>query len=235
MQPQPLDQETAEIKKRAMIRLGIAIGLVALAVAILTLLGRHKTETPPVATETPATITAPAEPPAPPEPVPEAAPPAPVVEAAPVLPAAPQAQPVAPAAVTATPPPPPEVINNKRVPAKPLPSMKVEAPAKPAAPPPAPAAPAKAATPPPPAPTKPAEVAKPAPAPAAPKGYVVQLGVFSNFANAQQLQQRLLQNGIQSTTETHVIVGPFLNKAEADIAQAKIRTMGIGAVVVPAH
>jgi DedD protein len=68
-----------------------------------------------------------------------------------------------------------------------------------------------------------------------PKGYVVQLGVFTNYANAQQLQERLAQNGIKSYTETRVHVGPFQNKAEADQALAKIKAMGIGAVVVPTH
>jgi DedD protein len=87
--------------------------------------------------------------------------------------------------------------------------------------------------------TKQAETAAiPAAKPAAtttPKGYVVQLGVFTNYANAQQLQERLAQNGIKSYTETRVHVGPFQNKAEADLAQAKIKAMGIGAVVVPTH
>ena len=55
------------------------------------------------------------------------------------------------------------------------------------------------------------------------------------MANAQQLQDRLTQNGIKSYTETRVNVGPFQNKAEADQAMAKIRAMGINAVVVPAR
>ena len=67
----------------------------------------------------------------------------------------------------------------------------------------------------------------------APRAYTVQLGVFSNPANALQLQERLTQNGIKSHTETRLNVGPFQNKAEADQALAKIRTMGISAVMVP--
>ncbi|MEW5944085.1 MAG: SPOR domain-containing protein, partial [Pseudomonadota bacterium] len=77
-----------------------------------------------------------------------------------------------------------------------------------------------------PPPAKPAEAA-------APKGYVVQLGVFSNPANAQQLQAKLIEHGIQSYTETRLNVGPFQSKAEADRALAKIRELGINAVVVP--
>jgi DedD protein len=61
------------------------------------------------------------------------------------------------------------------------------------------------------------------------------LGVFSDYANAQQLQERLARNGIKSYTETRLSVGPFQNKAEADQAYAKLRSMGISAVVVPTH
>lgn len=65
------------------------------------------------------------------------------------------------------------------------------------------------------------------------KGYTVQLGVFSNPTNALQLQEKLAQNGIKSHTETKLHVGPFQSKAEADQALAKIRSLGISAVVVP--
>lgn len=87
-------------------------------------------------------------------------------------------------------------------------------------------------------PEKPAEKAPPPAAKAAEpaaKGYTVQLGVFSNPANALQLQERLAQNGIKSYTETKLHVGPFQSKAEADQALTKIRALGISAVVVPAH
>jgi len=76
--------------------------------------------------------------------------------------------------------------------------------------------------------------AKPQPT-IAPKGYVVQLGVFSNPANAIQLQEKLAAHGIKSYTETKLHVGPFKDKAEADQALAKIRALGISAVVVPQH
>ena len=65
------------------------------------------------------------------------------------------------------------------------------------------------------------------------KGYAVQLGVFSNPTNAIQMQEKLSQHGIQSYTETKLHVGPFQNKAEAEQALAKVRSLGIGAVVVP--
>lgn len=69
--------------------------------------------------------------------------------------------------------------------------------------------------------------------PTAAKGYAVQLGVFSNPANATQMQEKLSQHGIKSYTETRLHVGPFQGKAEAEAAQVKLRGLGISAVVVP--
>lgn len=88
-------------------------------------------------------------------------------------------------------------------------------------------------------PAKPAANAPPALAAqlggAGAKGYAVQLGVFTNPTNATQLQEKLTQHGIQSYTETRLNVGTFQNKTEADQAMAKVRGLGIGAVVVPLH
>lgn len=66
-------------------------------------------------------------------------------------------------------------------------------------------------------------------------GYVLQLGVFTNYQNAKQLQERLNQAGIKSYTETRVHVGPFADKAEADQAREKMKALGIDGVIVPAH
>lgn len=223
MADRPQDLEQAELKKRAMRRLIVAVILVAAAVTVLTFLGRSK-PTKPVVVEKSAPEIAPS----------MMAPPLPMPETPPVEPPAAEQPPAPEAAPQPATPPPPEVVNK----ALPAPSAKpahgVQKPA--AAPQPVPAKPAAPA--PQPAP-KPAEkaaapAAKPAEAPA-PNGYVVQLGVFTNYANAQQLQERLAQNGIKSYTETRVHVGPFQNKAEADLALAKIKAMGIGAVVVPTH
>lgn len=85
-------------------------------------------------------------------------------------------------------------------------------------------------------PAKPVAEKTPPPAQAAepaPKGYTVQLGVFSNPTNALHLQEKLAQSGIKSYTETKLNVGPFQSKAEADQTLAKIRAMGVSAVVVP--
>ena len=77
----------------------------------------------------------------------------------------------------------------------------------------------------------------PQPAPAAsvgPKGngpFLLQLGVFHQYAHAEELVQRLRQQGIQARTETRVHLGPFLNRQEAEKAQAEMRRLGVNAVV----
>jgi DedD protein len=67
--------------------------------------------------------------------------------------------------------------------------------------------------------------------PPAGRGYVVQLGVFTKPGNAQELVDRLRKQGIRAYTETRVHVGPFLNRAEAEKAQAELRRLGISGVV----
>lgn len=64
------------------------------------------------------------------------------------------------------------------------------------------------------------------------QGYTVQLGVFSNYANAKALQQRLASNGIKAQLETRVQLGPFKDKQEAEEAYRKIRQLGLPAVLV---
>ncbi|NWG88101.1 MAG: SPOR domain-containing protein [Hydrogenophilaceae bacterium] len=92
-------------------------------------------------------------------------------------------------------------------------------------------APATAKLAPPPPQTKPAPHAVvPAAAPAK-GGFIVQLGVFSNPDNAKELVERLRQQGIRAEMETRVHVGPFLNRAEAEKAQAELRKLGLSPVV----
>lgn len=240
MPEQPLLlNEQNEIKKRAVRRVIVASVLVAAAIAALTVLTRYKFE--PAVTHTTTQGTA-----LPPVKLAESTEPAPEETIAPTIaPPVPEVPPV-------TTPPPPEVVNTPPLaipagavskttkPATVRTGSEVEtssrpALAKPATTPPQtapraaqemlPAPPAKTVIEKAPPPTK---VAEPAP-----KAYTVQLGFFSNPANAQQLQERLAQNGIKSYTETKLNVGPFQSKAEADQALAKIRAMGISAVVVP--
>ncbi len=61
------------------------------------------------------------------------------------------------------------------------------------------------------------------PAPA----YVLQFGVFSSVATAENLRARLAQAGIPSQLETRVVVGPFADRKDALAAQARLRDKGI--------
>ncbi|GAB2900164.1 hypothetical protein GCM10027046_31540 [Uliginosibacterium flavum] len=73
------------------------------------------------------------------------------------------------------------------------------------------------------------KVATAAPAAAlASGGFVVQLGVFNNSTNAEELRAKLKLAGIPSQLETRVQVGPFASKDEAVKAQEKLRTLGLG-------
>lgn len=215
------DQELKEIKKRALRRLVIAIILIAAAVAILTFLSRFQ----PGKT---LTTTAPEQPRVlPPETQP--------VEQAPEAISAPESevsavQPAPETTPATEPPPPPQVINEqpgqKALPRKPESRPSGVKPLVKSVPPSPPKEEAKPVAPPPAQPPLPKEAAK---------GYVVQLGVFSNPENAIELQKKLKEHGIKSYTETKVHIGPFKDKAEAEAALAKLKALGIGAVIVPQH
>ena len=230
MVEQAVNDDHAEIKKRAMQRLIVAGALVAAAVIALTVLS-NKTDEPATPADTPKTPAIAAPEPTPPETAQEH------VEEAAAEPAVPE-EPTIPdsEAAPALPPPPPPLVVNKpsqtatrataqasepqSVTISPTPAAK-----KPAEPMAAESKPAVAATA---SPVKTTESI-------APKGYVVQLGLFSNYENAVQLQKRLADHGIKSYTETRLHVGPFQNKADADQAMNKIRGMGINAVLAPAR
>lgn len=57
--------------------------------------------------------------------------------------------------------------------------------------------------------------------------YVVQMGVFSNLANAEELRAKLELAGVPAQIEARVQVGPFRSRAEADAAREKLRAMGM--------
>lgn len=59
------------------------------------------------------------------------------------------------------------------------------------------------------------------------KRFLVQVGVFSNHANAEELVTKLQAAGIPAQIESRVQVGPFASRAEADAARAKLKGMGI--------
>ena len=73
------------------------------------------------------------------------------------------------------------------------------------------------------------------PAPGTGKAYVVQVGVFMSPANAQTLQQKLLKAGIPAHTETRVQLGPFQDRREAETALARVKKLGVNAVLIAPH
>jgi DedD protein len=75
---------------------------------------------------------------------------------------------------------------------------------------------------------------KPAPQVAASQDYVVQLGAFSNAANARALQRKLQENKFKAYTElikssggerTRVRVGPYDSREAAEKARQRMRSL----------
>jgi cell division protein FtsN len=64
-------------------------------------------------------------------------------------------------------------------------------------------------------------------------GYTLQAGVFADPRRAEEIHTRLVQEGIPVTLETRVLVGPFRNRNEAESARAKMKAMGIDALLMP--
>ncbi len=74
------------------------------------------------------------------------------------------------------------------------------------------------------------------PPPAPPRlfsGYAVQAGVFADAQHAEELRARLTLNGIPSTMEARVQVGPFKTREEAEAARQKLKAMGIDGLLLP--
>jgi len=63
-------------------------------------------------------------------------------------------------------------------------------------------------------------------------GFALQAGVFSDPRLAEELHAKLTLNGIPSTLEARVQVGPFRTREEAEAARAKMKTLGIDAVLL---
>ncbi len=57
--------------------------------------------------------------------------------------------------------------------------------------------------------------------------FALQMGVFGNLANAEDLRAKLELHGIPSSIEARVHVGPFATRAEADAARAKLKELGL--------
>ncbi|MFZ2854253.1 MAG: SPOR domain-containing protein [Rhodocyclaceae bacterium] len=63
-------------------------------------------------------------------------------------------------------------------------------------------------------------------------GYALQAGVFSDVRRAEELHAKLTLNGIPSTLEARVQVGPFKTREEAELAREKMKVLGIDAVLL---
>lgn len=59
------------------------------------------------------------------------------------------------------------------------------------------------------------------------KAFALQVGVFVNARNAEELRARLSLAGIPSQVETRVQVGPFHSREEAIAAQTKLKAQGL--------
>lgn len=208
--------EAADIRRKALIRLGIAAGITAAALTGLWWLDRPDPAAKPNATS-PAPITAAPTGIAAPPTVDETLAPSPTPEGpADEIPAGPSEPP------TASAPPPPEVGRMPRA----TPAVADPHPPRPTAPVPAPAPPTRTGT-----STPPQRPPPSVPAPVADGHFSVQLGVFQHPGNAQALVERLRQRGIRAYAETRVHVGPFLNQAEADKARLELKRLGYEGLV----
>ncbi len=191
-----------DIRRKAITRLGIAAIITLLTLAALWWLDQSGKSKPKARPAAPSPIVAAPVPPAPAAPEPAEPEPLPEEERPPT--------------------------ESETAPVEPPPPPKPGVMPKPAAA--APASPVRTATPAPVAPASAQPAAQAAPM-AKPGDFVVQLGVFSSPVNAQQLIERLTKQGIHAYTETRVHVGPFLNKAEAEKAQAELKRLGLSGIV----
>lgn len=135
-------------------------------------------------------------------------------------------------------PPPPVVAAQPSVPRKPAAPVRSASPVSTEAPA-APAQAAEASAPPTPATPASSESTASSATPTAPtpprlfSGYALQAGVFADPHRAEELQARLVQEGIPATIEARVQVGPFKTRAEANAARAKLNALGIDSVLLP--
>ncbi|MBN9421719.1 MAG: hypothetical protein BGO63_03360 [Candidatus Accumulibacter sp. 66-26] len=227
-------EEASDLKRKLVMRVGFAGLMIVLLLATLAVFDRMNapeetapaeprfTEPVPVGRKEVAQAVTPA------EPAPEGEKVAPAAE--PEASAAPVDKSVAPSG----PPPRPDVAAQPHLPraagsqrapaAEPAPAVRVES-----------AAPAPAAH----AAPRPEAAARPAPQSVATpgvrlfSGYALQAGVFSDTHRAEELHAKLTLNGIPSTIESRVQVGPFKTREEAEAARAKMKALGIDALLLP--
>lgn len=221
---QPVD---AELKKRLLNRIALALFILTCLMGSLVIFDQINAPEPPVAPKVAA--------------LPPAAPAAPVLQPAPT-PAAAAEEPVPERTSAADAPPLPPLPAEKPLTRPATGRTAAFGPTRQGAfsdmrPEPAPGAPRDVVAP---APARPAampatsgsgravaERPRPSSGESAPQPFSLQLGVFSNLANAQELHDRLEQNGIPATIDARVRIGPFATRAEAEAARAKLKILGI--------
>lgn len=236
MATSPNNKETpadaSEVKRKLAWRMGLAGLMIVGLLGALALFDRLSapgeseagapefTEAVPVAKKVITQPVTPAEPAA--EPVKEAPAPAPAPEAT--------ASPVDKSAPRADRPPRPEVAAQPALPRAPAGRAASAAPAASAAK----AAPGGPAAAPAPATRNAAAVAaEPAPPPRLFSGYALQAGVFADPRRAEDLQARLVLEGIPATIESRVQVGPFKDRAEAEAMRDRLKALGVDSVLLP--
>lgn len=57
--------------------------------------------------------------------------------------------------------------------------------------------------------------------------YALQMGVFGNLTNAEDLRAKLELNGIPASIEARVHAGPFKTRQEVELARAKLKELGL--------
>jgi DedD protein len=78
------------------------------------------------------------------------------------------------------------------------------------------------------APSQPAPASRPiARAVDAARHFLIQVGVFNNIANAEELRAKIEAGGVPARIEARVQVGPFASREEAEQAREKLKALGV--------
>ena len=77
-----------------------------------------------------------------------------------------------------------------------------------------------------------AEESTPAAPAKLPRGPHLQVGIFAQPANAEDLKTKLEAQGFPVYIETRVQVGPFAHRKEADKAREKLKAMGMATIFI---
>jgi len=66
-----------------------------------------------------------------------------------------------------------------------------------------------------------------------PDGYFIQLGVFNDTENVGRVFENVTALGMSAHIQSHVVVGPFRNKHEAEAARNRLKDIAEGTVLPP--